>query len=49
VGWVASSPRVNRSIESMWKAAATAVTLIVVVCLAIAYTGVMRALASLPQ
>ena len=49
VGWIGSSPRVNRSIESMWKGAATVVTLIVIVCLAIAYTGVMRALASLPQ
>ena len=47
VGWVASSPKVNRSIESMWKAAATVVMIGVAVCLAIAYSGVMRALASL--
>lgn len=49
VGWVASSPKVNRSIESMWKAAATIVTIAVAVCLAIAYSGVMRALAPLQE
>ncbi|MBI1357834.1 MAG: rhomboid family intramembrane serine protease [Acidobacteria bacterium] len=44
VGWIASSPRVNRNIESLWKAAATLATLGTVAALAIAYSNVLRAL-----